>query len=96
MLFIEAVTLLLSINFIDENGRQDFSTTVKTFTLHSGSPVEQHQVCIDIIPDSISEPDEGFLLVLSVGNELITGSSMHHFDNGGVALAIILNDDDGK
>ena len=60
---------------------------MKRIRLHSDLEQEDHHVCIEIMSDTISEPNEGFLLVMSVKKGL------KHDGASTVALAVILDND---
>lgn len=78
---------------LDEDGREDFSIAVSRITLRSNLQWEESQICIDIIPDTIFEANEGFLLVLSIESQ--ESSSDGVIIDTRVALGVIM-DDDGK
>ena len=73
---------------------KDFSREVQTITLQSDSEQENHWACIRLYSDTISEANEGFLLVLSINER------QPHFgqllQENRVALALILDDDSEK
>ena len=75
------------ISCIDQLGGGDFSTEINTVTLWSDTEREVHRICIGINHDTISEEDEGFILVLSTDERQVS------INEKGVALAIILDDD---
>ena len=60
---------------------------MKRIRLRSDLEQEDHHVCIEIMSDTISEPNEGFLLVMNVKKGL------KHDGASTVALAVILDND---